>query len=161
MWGALHDAARSWAEGVLRVTQAATPTAEQIDAAARGLIGRVTIQDMNRYSALAGEYLRARQNLQQLGETSQIEGTAIFQPPWSTTTGNPAVPTRYRIRVLRSITVRGFTQIQREEWATYEISSPLTTVADALNQANQLFAQADYNSRASINQVLDYSIETV
>ena len=161
MWSALHDAANSWASGVLSITSPTPPSAEEIQAKASQLIGNVTVQDMNRYSKTVGEFLRAKQNLQSLDPTSQIGGESIFNPPWATTTGNPAVPTRYRIRVLRSITVRGFTQIQRQEWATYEITSPITSVADALAQANTLFGQADYNARASINEILDYTIEAV
>lgn len=161
MWSSLKTAANDWAKGVLSVTSAVPPTDEQITATAHQLIGHVTIQDMNRYAQTVGEFLRAKQNLQELGTDYQITGDAIFSPPWSKTADNPAIPTRYRIRVLRSITVRGFTHIQRNEWATYELSGPLTNVADALQQANTLFSQADYNSRASINEILDYQIETV
>jgi hypothetical protein len=161
MWNALRQGANSWAASVLNVTNPTPPTDAAIAAKAQELIGHVTIQDMNRYTSLAGEYLRAKQNLHQLGTDLQINGNAIFSPPWATTVGNPAVPTRYRIRVLRDITVRGFTSIQRNEWSTYEISGPLTNVADALNQANTLFSQSDYNSRASINAILDYTIEAI
>jgi hypothetical protein len=161
MWSTLRTAASDWAQGVLSVTSAVPPTAEQISAKAAQLIGHVTIQDVNRYSKTVGEFMRAKQNLTNLGTDYQITGDAIFSPPWARTAGNPAIPTRYRIRVQRSIMVRGFTQIQRTEWATYEITGPLTNVADALQQANTLFSQADYNARASINDILDYSIEII
>jgi len=161
MWTALRSGAYDWARGLLSVTSVTAPTEEEIQTQASALIGHVTIMDMNRYAKLAGEYLKARQNLKSLGETDQITGNAVFSPPWAKTIGNPAVPTRYRIRVLRSINVRGFTSIDRQEWSTYEITSPLTSVADALQQANTLFAQADYNARASINEILNYTIEAV
>lgn len=161
MWSSLRTAATEWATSVLAVTSTGPPSEADIAAKAHQLIGHVTVQDMNRYAKTVGEFLKSRRNLAALGSDLQITGDAIFQPPWATTVGNPAVPTRYRIRVLRSITVRGFTQIQRQEWATYEISAPLTNVADALQQANTLFAQADYNARASINDILDYTIEAV
>ena len=161
MWNSLREGAYSWAESVLSVTSPTPPTEAEIQAAGQDLIGHVTIMDMNRYVSLAHEYLTAKNNLQTLGLDNQIEGTAIFRPPWATSVGNPAVPERYRIRVLRSITVHGFTTIERNEWSTYEITSPLTSVQDALDQANQLFSQADYNSRADINEVLDYTIEAV
>jgi hypothetical protein len=161
MWNALREGAYNYAASVLNVTSASEPTNEEIQAAAQQLIGHVTITDMNRYSALAGQYLSAKANLQAAAQNQQIEGNMIFSPPWSTTTANPAVPTRYRIRVLRDITVFGFTQIQRNEWSTYELGGVLTTPGDALAMADQLFNQADYNSRARINQILDYSIETV
>ena len=161
MWSSLRTAAENWAQGVLSVTSAVPPTAEEISATARQLIGHVTIQDMNRYSKTVGEFLRAKQNLKAGGHDNQITGDSIFNPPWSKTGLNPAVPTRYRIRVQRSLTFRGFTHVPRVEWATYEISGPLTSAADALDQANTLFSQADYNSRVSINGILDYSIEVI
>jgi hypothetical protein len=161
MWNALRDAADSQAQAVLNVTSATPPTEQEIQDAAGNLIGHVTIQDMNRYSQLAGQYLASKANLQAAGQAAQIEGSGIFNAPWSTTQANPAIPTRYRLRVLRDITVAGFSPIQRQEWATYELGGVLTTVGDALTTADALFNQADYNSRASINSVLDYSIETV
>lgn len=161
MWSALNTAANEWASSVLSVTSAVPPTPSAIQEKARQLIGHVTIMDVNRYASYVGQFLRANQRLHQLEPGQQITGDAIWVPPWATTVGNPAVPTRYRIRVQRSITVYGFRPIQRVEWSTYEITSPLTNVADALQQANTLFSMADYNARAKINQVLDYSIEAV
>lgn len=161
MWSAFNDAAYANAESVLSVTSPTTPTPDEIQALADQYTQHVTIMDMNRYSSLAGQYLSAKANLQAAAREQQIEGTMVFNAPWSTTADNPAIPTRYRLRVLRDITVAGFTQINRQEWATYELGGVLTTPGDALDTANLLFNQADYNSRASINSILDYSIETV
>ena len=161
MWNAVKDAAASWAESVLSVTSATTPTALEIQTMGQRLISGITIQDMNRYVATAGEYIAAKANLQALQAGEQITGASIFTAPWATTADNAAVPTRYRIRVLRDITVHGFTAIDRTEWATYELTGPLTTLADALDQADALFAQADYNARADIKNTLDYTIEAV
>lgn len=161
MWQAFNDAAYSNAESILNVTSPTPPTVEDIQALADKYTQHVTIMDMNRYSNLAGQYLSAKANLQAAGQAAQIEGTMIFNAPWSTTADNPAIPTLYRLRVLRDITVQGFTAINRQEWATYDLGGVLTTAGDAINMANVLFNQADYNSRASINSVLDYSIETV
>lgn len=161
MWDALRTGAYNWAESVLNVTSSTTPTSEQIQAYADNVIGHVTIQDMNRYVQSAGQYLAAKANLAAAGPLDQIEGSMVFQPLWSTTVGNPAVPTRYRLRVLRTIVYSGFTQIERQEWASYEIAGPLTNIYSALSQANLLFNQADYNSRADIFSVDDYAIETI
>jgi hypothetical protein len=161
MWDALRTGAEAWATGVLNITSAEPPTPQQISDTAKQLIGNVTIQDVNRYTQIAAQYLLAKNNLAAQGLEEQVLGTSIFTPPWATTAGNPAVPDRYRIRVLRDITVRGFTLITRQEWATYEIAGQLTSAGSALDMANQLFAQADYNARASINSVLDYAIEQV
>jgi hypothetical protein len=161
MWQALRDSASAWAASTLNIISPNTPTQDEINAAAHELIGNVTIQDVNKYTALAGQYLSARANLAAQGLEQEIMGTSIFVPPWSTTAGNPAVPDRYRIRVLRDITVAGFTKIDRQEWATYELAGQLTTAGDALDYANTLFEQSDYNARASINNVVSYSIEQI
>lgn len=161
MWQSLREGAYSWAQGVLSITSATPPTEAEIQAKGQELIGHVTVMDMNRYVSKVGEYLRAKANLQLMDPEHQITAASIFTPPWAQTVGNDAVPTRYRIRVLRSITVRGFTRIERQEWSTYEITSPITSLADALTQANTLFSQSDYNARAEINEVLDYSIEAI
>jgi hypothetical protein len=161
MWQSIQSGALSWAEGVLNITSPTPPTQQEIAATAQQLIGHITILDVNRYTKLAGEYLSAKSNLANQGLEQQILGQSIFTPPWSTTAGNPAVPDRFRIRVLRDITVRGFTAINRQEWATYELAGPLGTAGDALTYANSLFTAADYNSRASINSILDYAIEQV
>lgn len=161
MWNALKTGAYQWAQSVLSVTSDNPPTPGEIQDAADGLISHVTILDMNRYASLAGQYLAAKNNLAALAPGDQIPGTAIFNPPWANTADNPAIPTRYRIRVLRDITVHGFTAIERQEWRTYELGGTLTSIEDALATADQLFSQADYNSRASINQTVDYVIETV
>lgn len=161
MWDALRSGAEAWASGVLNITSPGVPTQAEIEAQAQQLIGHVTVQDMNRYTQLAGQFITAKNNLAAQGLEEQILGTSIFTPPWSTTAANPAVPDRFRIRVLRDITVKGFTAINRQEWATYELAGELTTAGAALAYADQLFNQADYNARASINSTLQYSIERV
>lgn len=161
MWQALRSGAYNWASSVLSVTSPEPPTPEEITNAANGLIQHVTVTDMNRYASLAGKYVATKNNLAALNPNDQIPGEAIFNPPWANTADNPAIPTRYRIRVLRDITVHGFTAIERQEWSTYELGGTLTSIGDALTQADQLFSQADYNARADINATVDFVIETV
>jgi hypothetical protein len=161
MWGALRDGAYNWAQNALEMTSATPPTPQEVQAAADNYIGHVTIMDMNRYVKMAGEFLSARDRLMSLDPGDQITGTEIFRPEWAKTTNNPAVPERYRIRVLRNITVSGFTQIEREEWGEYEISGPLTSVEDALRQADQLWGQGGSSFRAKINYVVSYDIRAV
>ncbi len=161
MWGGLRQGAYDYAQSVLNVTSASEPTATEIRAAADQMLSHVTIMDMNRYTQLAGQFLRAKENLFNAAPYAQIDGSMIFDPPWATTSDNPAVPTRYRIRVLRTLTVHGFTTITRNEWATYELAGPLTSIQDALNYANTLFNQADYNKTADIFSVNQYTLETV
>lgn len=161
VWAGLRDAASIWASGVLGVTSAGPPSEEEINAAASQLLGGVTIQAVSKYRSLAGAFVQAHENLLDTDLYAQIEGNAVFRPPWANTIGNPAVPERYRLTVQRSITVFGFTQIQRTEWATYELASPLTSLQDAFNAANTAFNAADYNSRARIDSILDYNIQAV
>lgn len=161
MWQSLREYAYSAAQSYLQVSGNTAPTEAEIQARGQDLIGHVTILDMNRYTKLAGQFLSAKANLQNRSLTDQIMGDSIFVAPWNRTADNPAIPTRYRINVQRSITVSGFTKIERTEWASYEITSPLTSLQDALDQANKLFGQAQYNNRATINEILDYNIEAV
>ena len=161
MWNALRTAARSWAEGVLNVTSSTSPTETMINAKAQDLIGHVTIQDMNRYVKTAGEYIAAKTRLHELGPNDQISGREVFRAPWATTTDNPAIPERYRIKINWQLQYKGFTTVQRNEWATYELSGSLTNAQDAIDRARSLFSQAKYNRGATIQSVLDYSIEAV
>ena len=161
IWGGLRQGAYDYAESVLNVTSPSSPSVADIRAAADSMLSHVTILDVNRYTQLAGQFLRAKQNLMDASPYEQITGGMIFDPPWATTSTNPAIPTRYRIRVNRSLIVHGFTTIERDEWATYELAGPLTSVEDAINYANTLFNQAAYNKTADIASVNQYTLETV
>lgn len=161
IWDAVHQAAESWVAGVLGTTQTSPPTEAEIALRASSLLSNVTIQDVNYWNQQAGNYLRAQQALMGQEQDAQITGAGVFSSPWATTESNPAVPTRYQIRVLRDLTFHGFTSVNRQEWATYELTGPLTSVQDALDQADALFSQAKYNNRMTINETLQYSIVTV
>ena len=161
VWSSLRSAATDWATSVVSVTAGAAGYDEAVSTAAQTLLQGVTIQDVNTYRAIAGAAVRAKNNLQSAAGTEQIVGTSIFQAPWSVTGDNPAIPTRYRLRVLRNITVKGFTQVERNEWASYDLGINITSVDDAIKMANDAFNREDYNKTASINSVLDYSLEVV
>lgn len=162
IWSALQSGAQAWAEGVLAITSVQPPTEAEIALQAQQLIGNVTIQDVNRYNQIAGQFIAAKNNLMNLSVEQQIMGSEIFTPPWSTTAFNPAVPDRYRIRVLFDVTVHGFSPIDRQEWSTYELTSPLTSVNDALQQAIALYGRGESKGgRADVNDVLQYSIEQI
>lgn len=160
MWQALREGAYTAAQNYLNMVSPTVPTEEEIQDKGQELIGHVTIMDMNKYTQIAGEALRAKASLQSQSADEQILGESIWTPPWSRTAGNPAIPTRYQLRVLRSITYRGI-NVTEEKWSTYEITSPLTTVQDALDQADALFHRARYNNSAGINAILDYSITAI
>lgn len=69
----------------------------------------------------------------------------------------------YRLRILREIEVKTpFGGVQRlQEWNTYSLPSPLTSLNQAIAQANAAFSAASYNSAASIVDVLDVAIEAI
>jgi len=158
MWDALRTGAYNWAESLLNVTSATTPTADEIQAAADNIIGHVTVQDMNKYVQAAGDLLSAKAALMAATPLQQIEGNMIFSNELIQGSINPAVPSRYEFRVLRTLVFHGFTDVERQEWATYEMGGPLTNAYTMLNQANLLFNQAEYNSRVDIFSIDEYEI---
>jgi len=161
VWQTLRDAASNAASGSLSIQLGRQPTDQEVADTAAGILRGVTVQDVSRARGAAGQMASAHAALISHDPTAQITGDMIAVPPWSKTADAAGVRTQYRIRVNRSITVRGFTQITKEEWAAYNLSGPITTVADALAQANAMFVGADYNRATSINDILDYTIETV
>lgn len=161
VWGQLRNASETWAEPALRVQLGRQPTADEISAAGRALLSHVSAADVSRYRGIAGQQVAARQALADLGEGRQITDAEVFTPPWARTASNPAIQTRYRIRVNWHISFKGFEQVERDEWSTYDLEGPLTTLEDALGQARASFNTASYNRRASILGVNDYMIEAV
>lgn len=121
----------------------------------------VGIQQVNTYRALAGQWLGAKQNLHASDEVSQVTSGEIFRPPWAQT-ADPAVPDRYRVRVNWQVTPAAgdvFTS-----WASYELTAPVTSIADALEQAGQLVAKqptSEMPPGAAVTGVEDYEIEQV
>ena len=160
MWQSLREGAYSWAENYLTLTGTTKPTEEQIQAKGQDLIGHVTIMDMNRYVKLAGEAISAKNALHAMQPGTQIEGNAIWRPPWATSGGTDGRFEKYRIEIQRSITYRGI-NVTTTKWSSYEITSPLTTVEDALAQADSLFQQAKYFRSVGNYSTLDYRITKI
>jgi hypothetical protein len=160
MWQSLREGAYALAQDYLQKTGIVDPTEEQIQARGQELIGHVTIMDMNRYVKEVGNWMSAKSSLANLESNQQITGASIWTPSWNKTADNPAIPTRYKLRVLRDITYRGI-NVNEQRWSTYEITSPLTTIEDALGQADSLFGQARYFRSATINSILDYEIVAI
>lgn len=161
VWQTIRDNADAVSAQTLSITLGRDPTGDEIADASKLFLKGVGIQQVNQARQYAGQIVEAHGALSNADPNEQITADMIAIPPWSITANNSAVQTQYRISVQRSITVRGFTRIEREEWASYNLSGPITSVADALNQANSLFASADYNRSVDINQILDYSIEAI
>jgi hypothetical protein len=161
IWSALRQSAATWqfqagGGGDL-------PPTEELESIGAQILKDqgISIQQVNTYRAMAGSWRSAKANLQAADSDQQITGSMIFQPPWATTT-DTSVPSRYRLRVQW--------QFQTEagesgtSWGTYEMGSPLTSVADALDQASQMMGKkptSDIPVGATVSQANDYSLEQV
>ena len=161
VWDTIRNAASTAAASTLSITLGREPSESEIAKAAGTILSGVTVQGVSKARGVAGAMVRAHAQLSSADPNAQITADMIGTPPWSQTVGAAGVQTQYRISVQREITVHGFTAITRTEWATYNLSGPLTTMADALAQANSLFQAADYNKSVDINQILDASITTI
>lgn len=121
----------------------------------------VGIQQVNTYRALANQWRTAKDNLLAMDPADQIRGQAIFVPPWAQTTSS-AVPSRYRVRVQWEVepTVGdAFTT-----WGAYEVSSPLTSLNDLLDQAGQLVGKKPTSNvplGAIVKGASDYELEQI
>ena len=161
VWDAVYTAAESSAFSTLSTTLGREPSADELQNAVGLTIAGVGAVQVSQARAAAGQMVAAYNNLHNLESTSDIETTAIARPPWSITTNVAGVAEQYRIRVLRTVYPFSTQTFTRQEWSTYNLSGPITNVADALNQANTLWGQNPYNRRASIVSVDDYAIESV
>ena len=132
IWQSLRQAAGSWQFQAQGVPQPYDPAA--VEEAGRSILSARGIRGdtVSTFRGVAGSWLGAKQALATLGRDQQITAGHIFVPPWSTT-ASAATPSRYRIRTQWQITPAGgeaFTQ-----WKADEVTGPLTTLNDALSQA--------------------------
>lgn len=160
-WNYAKDTANDIASQVLSVTLGREPTEDEIAERATGILRGVSIFNMNDAYGAAKGLVVAHDALAAIGPSEQITSEMIGRPPWATTTNVAGVQEQYRIRVQRQVSVTGATYPGRPEWATYNLSGPLSSIQDALNQANQLFEGADYNRNTRVDQILDYQIEAI
>jgi hypothetical protein len=161
VWGAIRDAAYNIAQHTLGITSPLPPTESEITGAASDLLSGISATMVSQARGAAGQLNSAHDNLLAQDPNEQIEADSIGRPPWSQTSNVAGISEQYRLRVYREIEVRGFTTQTIQEWGTYDLTGPLTSVSKALDDANSLFAQADYNRSASITSILDYTIETI
>jgi hypothetical protein len=161
VWQTIRSSADEASAAQLSIQLGRAPTAEEVAESSSFLLRGVGIQQVNGARAAAGQMVAAHAALSGADPDAQITADMVGVPPWSITSNAAGVQTQYRIHVQREIVVHGFTAITRQEWASYNLSGPITSIADALDQANSLFGAADYNRNVDINQILDYSIETV
>jgi len=121
----------------------------------------VGIQQVNAYRAIANQWRTAKQNLAALDPADQITGSAIFVPPWAqTTSGN--VPSRYRLRVQWEVEPSSGDAFTT--WGSYEVSSPLTSLQDLLDQAGGLVGRKPTSNiplGATVSSAVDYELEQI
>jgi CTP:molybdopterin cytidylyltransferase MocA len=161
VWQTIRDAADTSNAADLSIILGREPTGQELaDASAITLRG-ATIFTVNQARAAAGSYVQAHNALQAADTSEQVTFKMVADMPWSITSNVPGVQQQYRIRVQRDITVRGFTDINRTEWSSYNIDGPITSISDALEKANAMFGNVDYNKNVTINNVTDYSLEVV
>ncbi len=161
IWSSLRQAAGSWWYGTNGLPlPASTSVLESTGASILSQQG-VTIFNVNTYRQVAGSWAQAKANLMALNPADQITGEAIFTPPWATTTA-AGVPDRYRIRVNWEWSPEG--QATTSQWSTYELTGPISSVNNALAQAQSLAQGSPYwvqLTNAATPTAADYEIEQI
>jgi len=161
VWQAIRDAADNTAESVLNVTLGRTPTDDEVTSYASNILSGIDAASVSQARGAAGQMVTAHENLINTPIDDQIDASAIARPPWAITTNNPVVQEQYRIRINWNVETTRIGTHVTNEWATYNLSGPITSVADALGQAQSIFAGADYNRASQVTEILDYTIEAV
>ena len=161
IWSSLRQAAANWYYQSLGITP--PESAAQLESTGASVLSGqgVSVQGVNTYRQVAGNWLRAKENLQALNPEDQIPGEAIFTPPWAQTAA-AGVPDRYRIRVNWNWTTDSGEQTN--QWSTYELSGPISSTANSLKQAYSLATGNDCwvaLSNLSTPEVADYEIEQI
>lgn len=121
----------------------------------------VGIQEVNAFRAVAGQWRLAKQNLANATRDEQIKASQLFTPPWARTTQLGA-DARYRVRVQWE--VQPLTGDPFRTWGTYELSSPLTSLGDLLDQAGALVGRkpgSDIPLGATVNGAVDYELSQI
>lgn len=161
VWQSLRVAAGTWQNQAAGEPADLTP--DQLAASGREILAQagVGIKNVNTYRGIAGEWNRAKEALHAADLDDQITASHVFVPPWATTTGDEQL-SRYRLRIEWEITPEigdSFTK-----WHSYELTAPLGSIGDALDQAGAKIAGDKYlsllagDSEPTIN---DYEIEQI
>lgn len=161
IWQALRDSAANQVEKVLSVTNPGGYTQADIDAGVAQQLKGIGAADVSRARGAAGAIVRANNNLLNTARDVQLGADQYAVTPWSTTADAYGVQPQFRLRVERSIEYSGFTKIQLNEWRTYNLTGPLTTLQDALDQADSIYFQQGYSQRTKILGYNNYTLEVV
>ena len=161
VWDQLRINAAQWEQQITGQTSGSSDA----DLAQRGAEilkqSGVGIAQVNAYRAVAGQWLSAKQTVQSEGGDQQLTARSVFRPPWATTVGGEQSD-RYRIRVNWQVTPTAGDVFNK--WSTYELTSPLTTIDQALAHAQGKALGDKYLvllSGGAPLQVTDYEIEQI
>ena len=132
IWTSLRNAVGGWSFQAQGMPQPYDPG--QVELAGARILNSQGIRadTVSTFRGVAGQWLSAKQNLAAAGPEAQILAGSVFVPPWAIT-ADSSVPSRYRIMSQWQFTdAAGGTQSQ---WRADELTGPLTTLSDALSQA--------------------------
>ena len=161
IWSSLRESAATWWYGTNGLP---LPTSEAVlQSTGASLLHEqgVTIFNVNEYRSTAGAWAQAKANLAALNPADQITGEAIFTPPWATTAVS-GVPDRYRIRVQWTWSPEGEAPVS--QWSSYELTGPISSLNNALSQAQQLAQGSSYwatLTNTATPEATDYEIEQI
>ena len=161
IWSSLRQAAANWYYQSLGITP--PESAAQLEQTGASVLSGqgVNIFNVNTYRQVAGNWAQAKANLMALNPADQIPGEEIFTPPWAKTTA-AGVPDRYRIRVNWQWSPEG--QEPTTQWASYELTGPISSVNNSLSQALQLAQRSSYwvqLTQSATPVAADYEIEQI
>lgn len=132
VWSDLRTAAGTWQAQAQGLPQPYDPA--QLQEAGRLILQRqgINAAAVSTFRGIAGDWRGSQERLRQLGPSEQITSGEIFTPPWSKTASD-LTPSRYRVRTQWQFTdSAGNVQTA---WRSDEVTGPLTTVPDALSDA--------------------------
>lgn len=160
-WAQLRLDTGSWAQQMSG--QGEAPSDAELIAQGQQILSAqgVGIQQVNAYRSIANQWRSAKENLAAMDPADQIQGQSVFVPPWAQTTSG-AVPSRYRVRVeweVEPTVGDAFTT-----WGSYEVSSPLTSLQDLLDQAGALVGKKPTSNvplGARVTGASDYELEQI
>jgi hypothetical protein len=132
IWQELRQTVGRWAWTASG--EGGSPSVGDLEARGKAILSEqgVGIQQVNKAREAAGEWRGAREQLASLRPDQQVPAQAIFRPPWAETAAT-GVPEQFRARVQWQITPT--TGDTFTKWSTYELTSPLLTTGDVIDQA--------------------------